>query len=71
MLQLPVFFSITAFFGQPKVSKRLYGNYNNPITHLFTRMNQNFGGAAWIGRFVKVVGIGGEGGETPGFLFCL
>ena len=29
------------FLGQPKVAKRVYFIYTNPITHLFTKVNRN------------------------------
>ena len=42
LLHPPVIFP-NNFFGQPKVAKRLYVIYNNPITHLFTEMNRILG----------------------------
>ena len=40
------------YFGQPKVAKRLYVIYTNPITYLSTNMNRN-GVVVWLGGVVK------------------
>ena len=68
LLQPPVIFPDN-FFDQPKVAKRPFVIYTNPITPLLTKMYRNFGVPYGYGESSEFSMEGVD--ETPWFLFCL